>query len=65
MIRSATYLVRETDPSTGEVRTKVTYYSECDFKTNVPNMLAKPFAASSLRGFIDKCVERMKVLYAH
>ena len=39
--------------------------SESDFKTNVPVFMAKSFTQASLKGYIERCIKNLKVLYPY
>ena len=44
------------DPKTNQPRTKVKLYSEIDFKTNVPLMIAKSYSINEMKKYIEKCI---------
>lgn len=41
----------------------VKMYSETDFKANVPAFMAKSLTQESMKGFIERSIKRLKVLY--
>jgi len=65
MVLVGHYIQRDDDPVTGQVRYKVSHYSEIDVKINTPDMLAKPFVASTMKKTVEDIDKRLKELYPH
>jgi len=63
MVLVGHYIERDDDPVTGQVRSRVRHYSEIDVKINTPDLLAKPFVASTMRKTVDDIDKRIKELY--
>jgi len=63
MILSGHIAIRDDDPVTGKVRSRVRLYSETDLKANVPAFLAKPFCSSTIKQYIEKCIARIQELH--
>jgi len=63
MVLVGHYIERDDDPVTGQIRSRVRHYSEIDVKINTPDILAKPFVASTLRKTVEDIDKRIKELF--